>query len=57
MVVEGMFTAEATHDLAAKAGVEMPIAEAIYDIINGKIKVQDALEALMGRPPRPEHDK
>ena len=32
MVVEGMFTAEAAHDLAAREGVEMPIAEAIYNV-------------------------
>lgn len=57
MVVEGMFTAEAVHDLAAKTGVDMPISEAIYDVINGNIKVQDALEALMGRPLRHELDK
>lgn len=30
MVVEGMFTAVAAHDLAEKVGVEMPITECIY---------------------------
>ena len=57
MIVEGMFTAEAAVDLAKKAGVDMPISQAIYDIINGKIDVKDALEALMGRPLRDEQDK
>ena len=57
MIVEGMFTAEAAHDLAKKAGVEMPITEAIYSIINGTVDVKDALEALMGRPLRAEQDK
>lgn len=56
MVVEGMFTAEAAVDLAHQAGVEMPISEAIYAIINGKIAVKDALEALMGRPLRHESE-
>ena len=55
MVVEGMFTAEAAVELAKKAGVEMPITEAIYDVINGKVNVSDALEALMGRPRTYEH--
>lgn len=54
MVVEGMFTAEAAHELAQKAGVEMPITEAIYNVINGRIRVEDALEALMGRPRKAE---
>jgi len=54
MVVEGMFTAEAAHDLAAREGVEMPIAEAIYNVIQGNVDVHEALEDLMGRPRKPE---
>lgn len=50
MVVEGMFTAEAVHDLARREGVDMPIAEAIYEAIQGKVKASDALESLMTRP-------
>ena len=54
MVVEGMFTAEAAYELSKRAGVEMPITEAIYNVIQGDIKVTDALEALMGRPRKVE---
>ena len=54
MVVEGMFTAEAAHDLSAREGVEMPIAEAIYNVIQGSIGVDEALEELMGRPRKSE---
>ena len=50
MIVEGMFTAEAAYDLACKVGVEMPITEAIYNVIQGKIEVRDAVVNLMGRP-------
>ena len=57
MVVEGMFTAEAAYELSKKAGVEMPITEAIYNVIQGNIKVEDALEALMGRPRKDEYKK
>ena len=57
MVVEGMFTAEAAVELAGRAGVEMPICEAIYNVIQGNIKVEDALEALMGRPRKDEYKK
>ena len=54
MVVEGMFTAEAAHDLALREDVEMPIAEAIYNVINGNVDVNEALDALMGRPRKSE---
>lgn len=54
MVVEGMFTAEAAVDLAKQANVEMPITQAIYDIITGKADVKDALEALFERPLKAE---
>ena len=57
MVVEGMFTAEAAYELSKRADVEMPITEAIYNVINGSIKVEDALETLMGRPRKDEYKK
>ena len=50
MVSEGMYTAEVVHELAAQTGVAMPIFDAIYDVINGKITVQDAMDDLMLRP-------
>ena len=49
MVVEGMFTTEAAYELAKKAGVEMPITETIYKVIQGEIKAADAVDILMGR--------
>ena len=50
MVAEGMYTAEVAHELAASMGVDMPIFNAIYDVINGKITVQEAMDALMNSP-------
>lgn len=55
MVVEGMFTAEAAVELAKKAGVEMPITEAIHAVITGKLDVKNGLENLMGRPLKSEN--
>ena len=49
MVVEGMYTAEAAYELSKMAGVEMPIAEAIYRITRGELKADEAIELLMGR--------
>lgn len=49
MVVESMYTTEAAYGLSRKVGVEMPITEKIYEVINGKIKAAEAVEILMGR--------
>lgn len=49
MVVEGMFTTEAAFELAKKNGVEMPITEAIYAVINEQTDARKAVTALMTR--------
>ncbi len=54
MVVEGMFTTEAAYELAQKNGVEMPITEAIYQVVNEKIDAREAVTALMGRSKKHE---
>ncbi|MEP5757954.1 MAG: NAD(P)H-dependent glycerol-3-phosphate dehydrogenase [Litoreibacter sp.] len=48
--VEGRATAHATADLAAKHGLEMPIAKVVADVIDGKQTVQQALTDLLSRP-------
>jgi glycerol-3-phosphate dehydrogenase (NAD(P)+) len=47
---EGASTAEAACRLAATAGVELPIADAVRRVIAGEITVDDAVGLLMGRP-------
>jgi glycerol-3-phosphate dehydrogenase (NAD(P)+) len=54
MVVEGMFTTEAAYELAKREGVEMPITEGIYAIINDKIDARDAVNMLMTREKKSE---
>ena len=49
MVVEGMTTAEAAYEIANRAGIEMPITEAIYSCIKEKITAAEAVSLLMGR--------
>ncbi len=56
MIVEGMFTTEAAYDLSRKVGVEMPITEGIYEVINGRKDARTALLDLMARKNRPEMD-
>ncbi len=43
MVVESMYTTEGLYGLSRKVGVEMPITEKIYEVINGKIKAKQKL--------------
>lgn len=53
-VAEGVKTASAVHELAARARVEMPIAEQVYAIVEEGRSVREALHALMLRDPKPE---
>ncbi len=54
MVVEGMYTAEAAYELAKSAGVEMPITEQIYRVIQGELPAAEAVGLLMGREKKRE---
>ncbi len=54
MVVEGLSTAEAAGALAKKYNIEMPITESICALIDGKVEVEEALNALMGRKTKNE---
>jgi glycerol-3-phosphate dehydrogenase (NAD(P)+) len=49
-VVEGYFAARAVHQVAARHGIDMPIAEQIYRVLYEGLDPQDAVAALMRRP-------
>jgi glycerol-3-phosphate dehydrogenase (NAD(P)+) len=53
-VTEGVYTAAAVVRLARDRGIEMPIAEAVHAIIEGRISVEDAITTLMLRPLKAE---
>ncbi len=53
-VAEGVDTTAAAVGLAKKAGVEMPIAQATYDVLFNDMTIDRAISELMGRAPRPE---
>lgn len=57
MVVEGMFTTEAAYELAKKVGVEMPITEQIYRVINEKMDAKEAVMNLMTRQKKHEMEE
>ena len=53
-VAEGVATARAVHDLAARYGVEMPIAEEVFGILTLGTDPGQAVKNLMERDPKPE---
>lgn len=57
MVAEGVKSAGPLVGLARAAGVEMPIAEQVEAIVEGRCSPAEALMSLMGRPSRPEWDE
>ena len=53
-VAEGYESAPAVRELAARLGVEMPIAEATAALLAGETTVDGAMEALLSRPLKAE---
>lgn len=53
-VTEGVYTASAVLERARKAGVEMPLCEALYKILYRDKSIDDALTELLSRPFRAE---
>lgn len=57
MVVEGIYTTEAAYELARRTGVEMPITEQIYRVINGTTDAREAVMSLMTRQKKHETEE
>ncbi|MGW3957092.1 NAD(P)H-dependent glycerol-3-phosphate dehydrogenase [Streptomyces sp. NPDC004752] len=51
---EGVKSAEAILDLARAHGVDMPITTVVTAVLHGTVTLDDAVAALMQRPPKPE---
>lgn len=49
MVVEGVRTTKAAHQLAEKMNVKMPITDALYHVLFNEIDPKEALDSLMAR--------
>ncbi|MBR4072193.1 MAG: NAD(P)-dependent glycerol-3-phosphate dehydrogenase [Clostridia bacterium] len=56
MVVEGYHALEAAIALSKKYDVEMPITEAVYDVIKNGVSPDDAMRTLMARDIKNELD-
>ena len=49
-LAEGEFTAPVLMELAAAQGVDMPVSNAVADILRGATTIDDAIESLLTRP-------
>jgi glycerol-3-phosphate dehydrogenase (NAD(P)+) len=53
-VAEGVYSARTVVQRAAAVGVDMPIAQAVVELLDGQSKAHDVVKALMARDPREE---
>ena len=53
-VVEGVASAHPVRARAKSLGVEMPLVEAVDDVVNAGLSVREAMQRLLGRPPKAE---
>ena len=53
-VAEGVYSAREAAARAVALKVDMPITQAVCDVIDGKASARDALERLLSREPKPE---
>ena len=53
-VAEGAFTAPVLARLADEMGIEMPVVAAVNRLLSGSANVDEVLQELLARPPRPE---
>jgi len=54
--VEGYAAARAIREVAARAGVEMPLCEMVYRVLYEGLPAREAVRALMSRPIKAETD-
>ncbi len=55
--VEGYYCCHAAYGLAKRYDVEMPITEALYQILYEEADVREVVQSLMDRPKRHEYEK
>ncbi len=55
-VAEGAHTAPVLHRIATARGIDMPLVAAVADLLAGRVRVDDLLQAMLSRPPGDEED-
>jgi glycerol-3-phosphate dehydrogenase (NAD(P)+) len=53
-VAEGVYCARAVAERARRLGVDMPISQAVVDLLDGRLRPAEAVAELMGREPTAE---
>jgi glycerol-3-phosphate dehydrogenase (NAD(P)+) len=53
-LAEGAYTASVLSEMARGADADMPIMDAVADVVEGKASVDEAIERLLARPVRAE---
>jgi len=53
-VAEGVYSARTVVARAKSLGVDMPIAQAVVELLDGRLQARQAVQVLMGRDPRGE---
>lgn len=53
-VVEGYRTSKSAHGLGLKAGIEMPLTDAVFSVLHEGRNVRETSEMLLQRLPKPE---
>ncbi|MDR3157192.1 MAG: NAD(P)H-dependent glycerol-3-phosphate dehydrogenase [Lactobacillales bacterium] len=56
MVIEGVCTTIAAYELSRNLNVEMPITEAIYEVLYNQADVKEVIKKIMLRDTRPENE-
>jgi glycerol-3-phosphate dehydrogenase (NAD(P)+) len=56
-VVEGYRNAKIIHEMAVRLGIDMPVTEAIYQVLYEGKDLRDAVNALMTREPKSEYSR
>ena len=54
MIIEGVRTTKAAHQLAAKYDVSMPLTEALYSVLFEEVPPKEAVDQLMNRMKKQE---
>jgi len=49
-LAEGAFTASVLVDMARAKNIEMPVCEAVADVLAGRLKIDEAIARLLARP-------
>ena len=52
--VEGLATARALLDMAARQGLDLPVTAMLVQVLDGAVEVTDAVHALLTRPLKEE---